>query len=222
MSSPLGRLIPGTALVVEEPQGAAQPEQRGTFDNLTQGHVGPPLFAGLHDTLAELPADERERARAELALRALIGRGLHESSQFFTVGGQTDATTGNFVIPLYDCPQYWESHVTNVLVDTPNSATITPAAPFANAASWAFLASIVGGGPRAAATAAQLRAGMIAFAPNAAGGPIVPGQWTFNDSNAPVLQGGDTLYFVLVGGSIAAILAQQIQVTVRLDRYSRE
>jgi hypothetical protein len=37
-----------------------------------------------------------------------------------------------------------------------------------------------------------------------------------------VLQGGDTLYFVLVGGSIAAILAQQIQVTVRLDRYSRE
>lgn len=144
------------------------------------------------------------------------------------VSGVTDGTTGNLVLPLYELREGWEGRIVSATIDVPGSSSITPAAPFANAASWIFLAYIPKGqkgdaqpagasNANATAPATRLRQGMVAFAPVSAAGPILPGQWTFNEDQIPVMRNEAILVFVLVGGSIAALQAITIQVAYRVN-----
>jgi hypothetical protein len=136
---------------------------------------------------------------------------------------QTDATTGNVVIPFFTVPAGFEGHLTSLTVDCPQQSTINPSAPFANSSSWQFVAKLPAGSTGlSAAQADTLRPGLVAFAPTSAAGPIIPGQWTFNKDQAPVGRGGDVFYYVLHGGSIAAILNLALQVIYRIDLYTYE
>jgi hypothetical protein len=208
-------LIPGTALPLHGgPQAAQQIEGRGDIQ-LTPQRQPPSLLEKISDPDFLSAA---ERVYMEAAIRAFDKRKILEKEEYFSVGDQTDATTGNCVVSLFEVPAGKRGDVVQVLVDAPGSAAITPAAPFANAASWAFIC--IAPASSGLADSAALRQGLAAFAPTSAGGPILPGQWTFNDSNAPVAWGGEQVYFVLVGGSVAAVVNLQIQVTVRINLYS--
>lgn len=211
-------LIPGTALPVYAPGAAEQPEGRGGIQ-LRPERQPPSLLERIDDPEGLTPA---ERMVVAAALRAFENKPKRVKHIDATVGGQTDATTGNLVIPLYQCPAGCELHITNVTVDPSGSATITPSAPYSNAASYMFL-SISGsstGTGSATATVNALRNGLAAFAPTSAAGPIIPGQWTFNDSNARIAFGGETVYFVFVGGSIAAVLNLALRVSFRFNLLS--
>jgi hypothetical protein len=58
---------------------------------------------------------------------------------------------------------------------------------------------------------------MIAFAPTAAAGPILPFQWEFGEHDAPIAFGGDTIFYVLVGGTQASLLNIRIQAGIRVN-----
>lgn len=218
---PGSEIVPG--LPVAEPGQAAQVEGRGTVE-LRPEHLAPSLV----DRLEEVDGlTVGERAVILAAIRAYDHRPRQQRSIFAQAGGQTDGTTGNVVIPLFTTPAGMEGHVALVTVDCPGFATVNPSAPFANAASWAFLAlaQAQGGSSASGSLAASvdtLRAGLIAFAPNAAAGPIIPGTWTFNDSNAPICLAGETLFYCLHGGSQANLTALRLQVSYRVNLYSRE
>ncbi len=212
-------LIPGTSLPVYAPGSAYQQEGRGDV-RITEDRQPRSLFEKIEQ---EDGLTAAERGFVAAAIRAYDRRPKKVRHVDATVGGQTNATTGNLVLPLYECPQGSELHVTNVTVDTPGSATITPSAPFANASSWMYLSAAgASTSPNNLAAVTALRAGMIAFAPTSAAGPIIPGQWTFNDSNARIAFGGEMVYFVLVGGSIAGILGQTLAVSFRFNLLSDE
>lgn len=208
-------LIPGTALPVHTGPGGEQTEGRGTVTENPE-RTSPSLLEriGSRDEVSPL-----ELAVVEAALRAFDKRPPRTRTMFASAGGQTDATTGNLIMPLFEVPQGWKGDLSSLIVDTGGSATITPSAPYSNAASYAFIAvapptTFVN--PTATVVAA-LRRGLVAFAPNAAAGPIIPGQWTFGGADGPIAWGGEMFYFVLVGGSIAAIQGQAIQATYRVE-----
>ena len=211
-------LIPGTSLPIQGSFGSPQHEGRD-FVNMAQGREPRSLFERIGDADGVTPG---EKAFIMGALRAFDNRPRQLKTISAQASGQTDATTGNMVVPFFQVPAGCEAHVANVTVDVPGSATITPAQPFSNNAAWAFIAS----GPETtgapASTADSLRFGMLTFAPASSGGPILPGQWTFNDSNAPVGQSGDTIYFVLHGGSQTALQAIGVQVTYRVNLFGYE
>ena len=215
---PVGRLIPGTALVVDEPQNASQGEGRGVLDNLEQGHVGPLLSSGPHDGLGDLPASERERAYMDLALRALANRGLRdERPSFEQIGVQVDAN-GRAVTELHAVPAGWESELTFVYVDTVSDANIHASAPYANANAFAFLAILGSGqqpaGPLTAASIQALRAGATWSWPNppSTTGPIIPASAFWSDDNAPIVFGGEALFYCLQGS--AGIASHQLVVNI--------
>lgn len=213
-------LIPGTALPIQSGRGGSSGEGRGGVQ-LTPERQPP----GLLDPNQDRPSlDPAELALVRAALAAYDRRPRKLKTVYDTTAKATDGTTGNLVVPLFTCPAGCEGHVTQVTVDVPGSASITPSAPYSNAASWAFLAAIPGGGTSGPlnSQADTFRNGMVTFAPVSAAGPFLPGQWTFNDTSAPILYGGDQLLFVIHGGSIAAILAQTVQVTYRVDLYGFE
>jgi len=209
---PPAHLVINTSLPATTPGETAQPEGRGTVE-LTHAKIPPSLFERLENADGIDPA---ERALIYTALSAYDRQPAAQRVFFFTVGDQTDATTGNVVIPLFDCPGDSEAMVTQVTVDTPESATINPSAPLANAAVYAFL-SIMPSGSYTNAQASTMRQGMVAFAPSSAAGPTIPGQWTFGKENAPVFTTGESLFFTLIGGSQASITNQRIRCTVRVN-----
>lgn len=220
MSDYDAQFVPGTALPLKGPGGSDQSEGRGQVILRPERHPR----SLLERISARDDIDPHEQAVVAAALRAFDRRPKHERSIFFQVGGTTDSTTGNLVSFLYEVPQGMEGHVTNVTVDAPDTAAITPSAPFANAASFQFLAvappATAIGNATAATTA--LRAGLVAFAPTAAGGPIIPGQWTFTDSVAPIAYGGEAFWYVLVGGSQAGIAGKRLQLSIRVDLYEKQ
>lgn len=211
------QLVEGVALPVHEPGAAPASEHRGEVA-LAGEHLAPSLLEKLQDDRDGLTAHERQILAA--ALRAYDTRKRLAFVKFDQVGGETDGTTGNVVIPFYTAPAGAEAHLTNVFVDAPKSAAITAAAPLANAAIFSTLAIAGSGGLDAnAADADNLRAGGVASLPVAAAGAVVPGQWTWNDSNAPVVWGGETAYYLLHGGSIAAAKSLQLQISFRVNVY---
>lgn len=210
------QLLEGTALPEHEPGAGAGNEHRGEVA-LAAAHLAPSV---LEKVEAQDGLTEHERAVVRAALQSYDGRRRRPFTKYDQAGGQTDATTGNVVIPLYTAPAGSECHITNVFVDAPKSATISGAAPLANAAIFATLAIGSAGGLDArAADADALRPGGVASLPTSAAGPVVPGQWTWNDSNAPVAWGGETVYYLLHGGSQAAALNLQLQVSFRINVY---
>lgn len=211
-------LIPGTSLPIMAPLAAPQPEGRGGVQ-LTDARQPPsmidPETSGDPDglTLAQ-------RTLVETAVRAFDRRPQLEQTFFVPAADQTDATTGNMVLQLFEAPAGTECHLSSLLIDTPSSATITPVAPFANASVWAMICV----GPPSSSdndtvSITSLREGMVAFAPTSSGGPILPGLWTFNDSNAPIARGGEQFYYVLSGASIAGILNVRIRCRARINLY---
>lgn len=140
-----------------------------------------------------------------------------------SVSGTCDGTTGNLVLELYTLREGWEGRLASVIVDAPGSASITPSAPYSNAASWLFLAYIPKGqkadiaNANATTPATRLRQGMAAFAPTSSAGPIIPGQWTFNQDQILAMRNEMALVFVLVGGSIAALQNLNVQVSWRVN-----
>jgi hypothetical protein len=208
-------LIPGTSIPIYAPRDGTQLEGRGSVHIINERE--PPAMVQGDPTPDEI--SQMQRQLVDAAIRAFDRAPKLDRTISSATAGQTDATTGNLVLELFECPQGKEGRVTNVTVDTPQSATITPAAPFANALSWAMLAVM---GPTSGignTLAQQFRAGMVAFAPTSAAGPILPGQWTFNEDESPVLWGGQMLYYVLVGGSVNAILNVQIEASYRVNLY---
>lgn len=139
--------------------------------------------------------------------------------------GTCDATTGNLALPIFKMPRGWEGHLTNLTVDAPASSSITPTAPYANASSYAYIAVIPDGRESLAvaanSAAAVLRSYLRAFAPTSAAGPILPGQWTFNEATAPLIHENESVVYIIVGGSVSALQSLNVQVTARVNRYRR-
>ncbi len=212
---PIATLQPTTSLPVTGPGEALQPEGRGTVE-LEKRFVPPATSEPVTPT-----ADEQaEQQVASTIIRAFDNRPLRPRTFQSVSTDVTDGTTGNVVLQLFEVPGSMEGRLTQVLVDVPEITTITPSAPYANAASWAFLAIAPPSSTDNDALALTLRRGMVAFAPTSAAGPILPGQWTFTDDQAPVARGGEMFYFVLVGGSIAAIVAATVRARYRVNLYS--
>jgi hypothetical protein len=217
-------LIPGTTLPVMAPADAGQTEGRGAIA-FNPERLPVSLLEGIDDPAG---LDSAERLIAAAALRAFDQRHYRQEPLYQTAAGTTDGTTGNLYLELWEAPQGMWGEVGNVTVDIPSggaAGTITGSAPFANAASWAFLA--VGsptsgiGNTISAADLQTYRRGLVASSPASAGGPILPGQWTFSDKDAPVIWGGQQLFYVLLGGSQAGLLAQDIVCRYKIERYSR-
>lgn len=213
-------LIPGTSLPLSDPGSAEQDEHRGTV-KITRDRQPPSLLERIEDP-AQLSPSERSFVAA--ALRAYDRSPKLERSVFAKASGQTDATTGNVVIPLFEVPQGYEGHLTYVVADAPGTAALTPTAPAANAAIWNYIAILPGSGGRSnadAATSGGTRTGLVDFAPNPAlsTGAALPVKYTYNDSNAPIAWGGQTIWFVLIGGSQAGVKTITVQVSYRVNLY---
>lgn len=214
----MAELIPGTALPIQGTFGSPQPEGRGNVELNPMRQ--PPSMIDPNADRPSLSAAEMAFVRAAIASYDRRPRKL--KTVYDSTAGRADASTGNLILPLYVVPAGCEGHVTQVTIDAPTSATITPSAPFSNASSWAWVAL---GGASSGPTAANVdtfRNGLVAFAPVSAAGPFIPGQWTFNDTSAPIGYGGDQVYFCLHGGSIAALQSLTVQVTYRVDLYGFE
>lgn len=213
-------LIPGTALPMYAPSSSAQIEGRGDV-NIRPGREPVSLFERLS---ARDDVTPHELAMIEAAMRAIDNEPRLEQSVRQKQADQTDPTTGNCVIPLFDVPQGMFAYMTMCTVDVPGSATITPVAPFGAAGVFAYIAVapptssdddtivIAQGG---------MRNGLQAFAPTSSGGPVLPGQWTFNETNAPLAFGGESFYYVLVGASNASLTNIGLQTTARINLYRR-
>lgn len=210
-------LVPGTTLPIHVGPGGEQVEGRGNVE-LRPERLAP----GLVDKLQNVDGLEpHERMMLELALRNFDRREPYRRTIYAQVAGETDATTGNLVVPLFTVPAGFEGHIANVTADVPDSATINGSAPLANAAIFTFLSIAAAGSfTNANADLARLRRGVVAFGPTSAGGPSLPFTWTFNDSGAPVAFGGEVVYYVLRGGNIAAALSQSVQVSYRINLKS--
>ncbi len=212
---PIATLQPNTSLPATGPGAALQPEGRGTVE--LERRFVPPATS---EPVTLTPDEQAERQVAETIIRAFDNRPARGRTFQSVSTDVTDGTTGNVVLQLFEVPGGMEGRLTQLLVDVPSIATITPAAPYSNAASWAFIAIAPPSTTDNDASALTLRPGMVAFAPTSAAGPILPGQWTFTDDQAPVARGGEMFYFVLVGGSIAAILSATVRARYRVNLYS--
>lgn len=208
-------LIPGTALPLHSGPGGYQPEGRGDV-HLPVARIPPALVQG--DPSPD-EVTEAHRRLVDAAIRSFDRAPKLDRTVFQQAAGQTDSTTGNLVLEMYECPQGKEGRLTNVTVDTPSTAAITATAPFASASAWAFLAVLGASSGVDNTNPLGFRAGLVAFAPTSAAGPILPGQWTFNEDQSPIIWGGQQLYYCLVGGSVAAIKNVQIEATYRIDLY---
>lgn len=217
---PGAELVPGTALPATGPDQTRQPENRGTMIPTPGSDSSTPGVSLFERLTARDDISVSEAHLVGAALRAFDRAPKAEKIIYGSIGDQTDPTTGNLVVLLEQIPQGSHGRITQVTVDAPMSATITPAAPYANALSFAYVAVLPPTSGVSDATAATSRAGLVAFAPTSAAGPILPGQWTFNEDEAPVAWGGEAVYFVLVGGSVAATLNLFLQVTYRINLYS--
>lgn len=202
-------LIEGTALPMYAPGTQRQTEGRSPVQ---QENQQPSLFEKIASRDGISPA---EQAVVAAALRAYDRAPKRRMTVYPKVSGTTDATTGSIVLELFEVPAGWQAHLTQVTVDCPGSSTITPAAPFASASSWMFLA--VSSRTQRATVPTTIRAGAVAFAPSSAGGAILPGQWTFNDTSSPVGRGGQFFYFALVGGSQAGLTSLQVTANARVN-----
>ncbi len=212
---PIATLQPNTSLPATGPGAALQPEGRGTVE--LEKRFVPPATS---EPVTLTPDEQAERQVAETIIRAFDNRPLRGRNFQVVSTDVTDGTTGNVVLQLFEVPGSMEGRLTSLTVDVPQIATITPSAPFANAASWAFIAVAPPSSTDNDANALTLRNGMVAFAPTSAAGAILPGQWTFTDDQAPIARGGEMFYYVLVGGSIAAIVAATVQARTRVNLYS--
>lgn len=209
-------LIPGTALPIHTPAMAPQPEGRGGVQIIPERAP-----VSMIETIEDPDyLDAAERIHAAAALRAVDRAPKFERTVFAESSDQCDVTTGNLVLQLFEVPQGMEAHLALLLVDTPRSTTINPSAPYANAASFSFIGIDSPSTSDNDALAPAARPSMVAFAPTSAAGPILPGQWTFNDSNAPVAFGGSMFYYVIVGGSIAALSLLTVRAKYRVNLYS--
>lgn len=213
-------MVPGTALPYGGgPDATEQEEGRGV--PLLRAPRGESIFDRLGDPAG---LSEMERHVIAAALRAYDLAPKRERPIFQTAAGESDATTGNLVLPLFTVPQGWYGAVSQVVADVPSSASVNPSAPLANAAIWAFIASVspVGLGWTAGlnAQADNFRIGILDFLPVSAGGPTIPGKWTYGDDNGPIVWGGEQLIYVLHGGSIAAAKSLLVQVNYRVNLYS--
>lgn len=213
-------LIPGTTLPIHVGPGGRQSEGRGAV-GLTPERQ-PPSMIDPNAPQPSLGAAELAFVRAAIAAYDRKPRKL--KTIYDSASGQTDSTTGNLVLPLFVNPAGCEGHVTNVFADAPLSATVTPSAPLANASIWAFLAIVQGSGTTGttAANADTLRRAGVASVPNTAGGVTLPGGFTFTDAPAPTMFGGDALFFVMHGGSIAGALSLLVQVTYKIELFGFE
>lgn len=155
----------------------------------------------------------------QAALRALDAEPRYVRTIWSESVDQTDATTGNVVVPMFECPQGYEATLSYAIFHSPIGA-VTPVAPLANAAIFAFLAkgSPVNTASNVTAFVNQLKSGMIAMSPQtpAAAGASFPAEWTFGDKAGPVLFGGQQLFAVLVGGSQATALNLHVHAAARL------
>lgn len=216
----MSQFIPGTAIPLDPPGAAAQTEGRGSV-HITRDREPPSLLERIEDPAALTPS---ERSFVAAALRAYDRTPKLERSVFAKTSAQTDGTTGNVVIPLFEVPQGYEGHLTYVVADAPGTAAITPTAPSANAAIWNYLAILPGSGGRAnadAATSGGTRTGLVDFQPNPAlsTGAALPVRYSYNDSNAPIAWGGQTIWFVFIGGSQAGVKNITVQVSYRVNLY---
>lgn len=208
--------IDGLPFGSANPDQALQPEGRGTVE-LTREFVPHSLFERL---MSVDGIDDTERAVVAAALRAYDNAPARVRTFFPVTTDQTDATTGNVVLQLFEVPAGMEGRLCSLTIDTPQSATITPAAPFSSASAWAFIAKAPPSTTDNDASALSLRQGLVAFAPVSAAGPILPGQWTFTDDQAPVARGGEMFYYVLIGGSVAAVTSLSVRATARVNLYA--
>lgn len=208
-------LIPGTALPMYAPESARQPEGRGGIQ-LTDERQPPSMLRDIPDPDGVTEAHKR---LVEAAIRSFDRGPARHRTMYPVSADQTDGTTGNLVLQLFEVPAGMEGRITNLVVDAPQSATINPSAPYGNAASWSFIAVGPPTSTDSDAIVDTLRNGMVTFAPVSAAGPIIPGQWTFNDPSAPIAYGGEMFYFCLHGGSIAAILNLMIRTRARINLY---
>lgn len=215
---PQATLVPLTALPETTPGQAMQPEGRGEIVPNQQFAPGT-LFQKIVDGDG---IDETERAIVGAALHAYDNAPLRARTFQTVAADQTDGTTGNAVLQLFECPAGMEARLTSVTIDAAQSATITPAAPFASASAWSFIAKAPPSNTDndTAAQVTALRQGLVTFAPTSAAGPILPGQWTFTDDQAPVARGGEMFFFVLVGGSVAAITNLALRAVSRVNLYA--
>lgn len=212
------QLIPGTALPIVTPGMAPQPEGRGDVVIATERQ--PPSLIDPNAPDPTLLA-EGYRQMVDAAIRAYDRAPKRDREYFQGTAGQTDGTTGNLLLELFECPQGKQGRIVLVTVDAPNSATITPSAPLASASIWTFLAVLGTSSGIANTGPAASRAGMVAFAPTSAAGPVIPGQWTFNEDEAPIIWGGQMLYFIMVGGSVAAATNLLVECSYRINLYSQ-
>lgn len=210
-------LVPGTSLPMTNP-GGEQHEGRD-YININRERAPVSLFQKIEDPAFLTAA---ERAFAQAAIRAFDTRRRLERTMFIPTAGETDATTGNLVLQLFECPAGLEAQLTSLTVDFPNSSSVTPSAPVANAAIFMFVSVLPAQTrPNSEATANSTRRGMVTFAPTSAAGPVIPGQWTFGDGSAPIAFGGQAFHFVLVGGSQSAVTGQAVMTRARVNLYSR-
>lgn len=215
-------LIPGTSIPITGPSVALQPEGRGDVTIIPER-----LPVSMIDESVENPVDSHEGQQALLgaALRYFNFASKRLRVEFPRVNVTTDASTGNAAVMLFEVPQGMQAHLASATIDIPGSSSITPGAPLTNAAAFAILAVAPPSTGINNPTAAQItafRRGSVGFSPSAAGGPIIPGQWTYNDSNAPVAFGGQAFWYVVNGGGVAAILGQSLTVSARVNLENRE
>lgn len=184
----------------ELPLAPTQPPGPAEYD-------GPSFVSYLQETLG------RERADA-LIRRILVLDRLpkKEFPEYFPVPFSTDAS-GDALVKLYDAPAGSRASLHNLIVFPQSDATINPAAPYANAAAFMFLA--VGAGE----SASDLYPGMVAFAPTSSGGPILPGNFFWGTHDAPVVWPGQSLYLAIVGTGTIASLAMQARLKLRRQEH---
>jgi hypothetical protein len=220
MASPV-ELIPGTAIPISAPSQAPQPENRGTVlltpermpHRLAEGDGKPDEV-----TVAQL-------ALLDAALRAYDRSPKFDRAYMAQASALADVTTGNLVLPLFDVPQGAEAHLVFVTVDTPLKATVTPTAPAANAATWSYLAVLPTSSGQAnaqASLAGGFRNGLVDFAPNPASttGAALPFRWVYDDSTAPIAWGGESFWYVQIGGSQASVANATVKVNYRVNLWS--
>lgn len=218
-------LIPGTSLPIRAPGEQPQVEGRGGVQ-LRDARRPPSMIA--EGPVAD-GLDTIERHLIVAALRRYQSEQLFERVIMDQVTANADGTTGNCAVECYEVPQGYQGRVTLVTADTYLKATVTPTAPAANAATWCYIAVLPassgrGGSPPATdLTAGVLRNGLVDFRPNPANsaGAALPASFGYGDDGAPVVWGGETLWFVLVGGSQASVQGAAIKVAFRINLYQR-
>lgn len=190
---------------LEPGQGPAQ---------VSQGEKGPPLSQPvLDDWFGQLSEHERELV-GRVIQRGQRNLDKDRRSRELVLSANTNGS-GNCVAALYEVRGGLVGALTRATVALNDTTTYNPSNFFGAAGAYMFLARATAGA--AGAGAAALWRGMVCFGPetSTAASPFLPGQWTFEDSQAPVFKNGETIYLVVVG--TAAIANQTLNVTLKLE-----